>query len=166
LDPRLENERFTERFVIGCAGLQHEGVREITAYRQGKHLEELCVDTLFRHGSLGQCRDPSEPLHGLPEVWFFGPGDGRWIYFSGFVSTRVAKVRLRYRSLGKVRRPKATITRVTEPALLARLNVEEPLAYYSVEASRRARDLLILARNRQGKLISWRALPDLPDLLR
>src|SRR4051794_16091240 len=124
LDPRLEDEPYTEPFVINCVALRHSGTREVTAWRTGLHLENVCVEITFTWGSSGDCRGDLDSLHGLAMGFSFGPAEGRWVYFGGLISPRVARVRLRYFSHRTLRRPKAIVTRISDPAALAKLGLK------------------------------------------
>jgi hypothetical protein len=155
----------TAPFVVGCADLRHQGRMELIAYRLGRSMEQsaICVEIQWRNGSTTTCRDPTEKLHGLD--YGLTALSRRWLHLSGFASPHVARVRLRYRSLGELRRPRGVLTRVTDPAVLKRLVLTEPFTYFTAEVSSRARSPLLLARNKAGKLVFWRSLPDAQDIL-
>jgi hypothetical protein len=84
--------------------------------------------------------------------------------FASFASRWVEKVSLRYRSYGMLKRQRGVVVHVSDGALLARLGLDQPFAYYAVTATQRARDTALLARNKRGKLIYWRSFGDFPLL--
>ena len=115
----------------------------------------------FTDGSSGACTDPASSTHGLA---LNGSSVNGAEMFASFASRWAEKVSLRYRVYGRLRRQRGAIVRVSDPALLAALALDEPLAYYAVTATRRARDAALMARNKRGKLIYWRSLGDFPLL--
>jgi hypothetical protein len=155
----------TAPFVIGCADLRHHGHLELVAYRLGRSLlsSALCVEIETRKGVSISCRDPADDLRGL-EVGFSTVHRRRWLHFEGFASIHARQVRLRYRSLGQLRRSRGVLVRVDDSALLERL-VVEPFGYFTAEASVRADRVLVLARNKAGKLIFRQSVPDIDEFL-
>jgi hypothetical protein len=148
----------TTPFVIGCVTIRGYGQLDLAAFRNGEG--SLCVGTGFQPGWAQTCNPINvvENVHGL-DLGSSLAGD--LLHVDGFASLRVASVKLRYRSVGVVRRRRAALVRVTDPAWLGRLSLTKPFAYYAVGASSRARRVAIIARNKSGKVIFRHSLPSL-----
>jgi len=139
----------TVPFVVACPVFRHGGPVEIVAYRFGTALanSSLCLDTIYPNGdSSGVCRDVHQRRPRLLHIFFSG-GFGGYTHIQGWVPRGAARVAIRYRSLGVLRRSTAVLTRVSDPALLARLYLKQPFAHYGVEAS-----------PTPGRSFSWHAL--------
>jgi hypothetical protein len=141
---------------MGCANLRRLGRRELIVYRSGASLADssVCVLTLFGKSVSQACRDPRKRLRGLDWNLTTAAYRGRTsLYFYGFASEQVAGVRLRYRSGGRVRRPRGALTTLRDPGLLAKLGLDKPLTHFAAEASLRTKRVVLIARNQAGKLI-------------
>jgi hypothetical protein len=167
LDPDLfrPDRVLTDSFMVACVHL-NVGVSEVVAARAGRSLKssDLCVLTPFGDGSsAGVCQDPRPRVRGLH--FDLGGEPGHFLYFSGFVPESFAKVVLRYRIHGRVRSHSGHLTRVSRPDLLSRLALRRPFSFYGADATVRARDFELVARNKARKVIDRLFLGDLKDVI-
>jgi hypothetical protein len=144
----------TPPIVLGCGNLPHLGGQfQAVAYRAGKSAATslLCEGSEFNDGSITSCGDP--PLKGTEFRLIFSGGGNRWWEMHGRTTGRVAYMTLRYRSFGRVRKRRVSLSTVSDPAFLSRLGVKRSFGVYQAEMSPHARWFSLVARDLSGKLI-------------
>ena len=161
--PRVAEEEaggvraLTDHVVVGCGRL-HDGSRfELVGYQQSNSQggEALCLDVhVLPRGPRFGCGD--EQLPPGQDIELQGSSAGRHIaVLAGSVSLNVRSVVTRIGS-PKSRRQRATLVRVTQPALLRRLRLTRPFAYYVTSlrtSALRSGRLVIEANDRDGRLV-------------